>query len=47
MEEKLNRFTDTVRSSQITCQNGPGALVNFSEHVLMTAAPAEWEANVT
>ena len=46
-EEKLNKFTDIVRSSQIICQNGPGAMVNFSEHVLMTAAPAEWEANVT
>ena len=43
----LDQYTDVVRSAQFIYQAGPGAMLNFPNQVLMTAAPREWASKVT
>ena len=43
----LSRFSHSVRSSQATLQYGVGAMVDFPEQTLMTAAPEYWVSAVT
>ncbi|MFD0870720.1 DrmB family protein [Paenibacillus residui] len=44
---KLNKITHSVRSAQAILQYGVGAMVDFPDQTLMTAAPEYWEAKVT
>lgn len=43
---KLNKVTHTVRASQAVLQYGVGAMVDFPEQTLMTAAPETWDTSV-
>ena len=43
---QLNKITHSVRASQAVLQYGVGAMVDFPEQTLMTAAPETWEGNV-
>lgn len=43
----LNRYTHTVRASQAVLQYGVGAMVDFPNQTLMTAAPEYWKEQVT
>lgn len=43
----LSRFSHSVRASQATLQYGVGAMVDFPEQTLMTAAPEYWASAVT
>ena len=43
---KLNKVTHSVRASQAVLQYGVGAMVDFPEQTLMTAAPETWESSV-
>ncbi len=43
---KLDKFTHSVRASQAVLQYGVGAMVDFPEQTLMTAAPETWESSV-
>ena len=45
--EALNKVTHTIRASQLISRYGVGAMVEFPDQTLMTAAPEEWENNVT
>ena len=40
---QLNKITHSVRASQAVLQYGVGAMVDFPEQTLMTAAPETWE----
>lgn len=42
----LNKITHSVRASQAVLQYGVGAMVDFPEQTLMTAAPETWEGSV-
>lgn len=42
----LNRFSHTVRASQAVLQYGVGAMVDFPDQTLMTAAPEYWQERV-
>ena len=46
-DENLDTYKDLVRSSQFIYNNGPGSLVNFPDHILMTAAPKYWKSRIT
>ena len=43
---QLNRVTHSVRASQAVLQYGVGAMVDFPDQTLMTAAPEYWEDKV-
>lgn len=43
---KMDKFTHSVRASQSVLQYGVGAMVDFPEQTLMTAAPETWESSV-
>ncbi len=43
---QLNKITHAVRASQAVLQYGVGAMVDFPEQTLMTAAPETWEGSV-
>ncbi len=43
----LNKITHSVRASQAVLQYGVGAMVDFPDQTLMTAAPEYWEKQVT
>ena len=43
---KLNKVTHSVRASQAVLQYGVGAMVDFPEQTLMTAAPETWNTSV-
>lgn len=43
----LNKVTHSVRASQAILQYGVGAMIDFPEQTLMTAAPELWESGVT
>lgn len=43
---KLNKITHAVRASQAVLQYGVGAMVDFPEQTLMTAAPETWADSV-
>lgn len=45
-KEPLNRITHSVRSSQAVLQYGVGAMVDFPDQTLMTAAPEYWEERI-
>ncbi len=42
----LNEVTHSVRSSQAVMQYGPGAMIDFPDQTLMTAAPEYWSEAV-
>lgn len=42
----LNKITHSVRASQAVLQYGVGAMVDFPEQTLMTAAPETWASSV-
>lgn len=44
--QKLNKITHSVRSAQAILQYGVGAMVDFPDQTLMTAAPEYWESKV-
>ena len=43
----LNKYTHSVRASQAVLQYGVGAMVDFPDQTLMTAAPEYWREQVT
>ena len=43
---QLNKVTHSVRASQAVLQYGVGAMVDFPEQTLMTAAPEFWSESV-
>lgn len=43
---KLNKVTHSVRASQAVLQYGVGAMVDFPEQTLMTAAPETWDSSI-
>ena len=43
---QLNKITHAVRASQAVLQYGVGAMVDFPEQTLMTAAPETWDGSV-
>ncbi|WP_274362914.1 DUF1998 domain-containing protein [Paenibacillus thermotolerans] len=45
--QRLNIVTHSVRSAQAILQYGVGAMVDFPDQTLMTAAPEYWETKVT
>ncbi len=45
-KERLNKITHSVRASQAVLQYGVGAMVDFPDQTLMTAAPETWEGSV-
>ncbi|WHY78384.1 DUF1998 domain-containing protein [Neobacillus sp. WH10] len=45
--QKLKPITHSVRSAQAILQYGVGAMVDFPDQTLMTAAPEYWESKVT
>lgn len=45
-KKQLNKITHSVRASQAVLQYGVGAMVDFPEQTLMTAAPETWEGSV-
>ena len=42
----LNRITHSVRASQAVLQYGVGAMIDFPNQTLMTAAPEYWQEQV-
>lgn len=44
--QKLNVITHSIRSAQAILQYGVGAMVDFPDQTLMTAAPEYWEKKV-
>ena len=42
----LESYTHSLRASQIATQYGVGAMVDFQEQTLMTAAPEYWKEQV-
>ena len=44
---ELNKETHSVRASQVVLQYGVGAMVDFPDQTLMTAAPEIWRSAVT
>lgn len=44
---KLDKITHSVRASQAILQYGTGAMVDFPDQTLMTAAPEYWAENIT
>lgn len=42
----LNKVTYSVRASQAVLQYGVGAMVDFKDQTLMTAAPEYWQENI-
>ncbi|WP_314062483.1 DUF1998 domain-containing protein [uncultured Vagococcus sp.] len=45
-KERLNSYTHIVRASQAVLQYGVGAMVDFPNQTLMTAAPEYWAENI-
>ena len=45
-KEQLNGFTHSVRAAQAVLQYGVGAMIDFPDQTLMTAAPEYWAENV-
>lgn len=45
--QKLNNITHSIRSAQAILQYGVGAIIDFPDQTLMTAAPEYWESRVT
>ena len=45
-KEPLNWVTHSVRASQAVLQYGVGAMVDFPDQTLMTAAPEYWKEQV-
>jgi len=45
-KEPLNKFTHSVRAAQAVLQYGVGAMVDFPDQTLMTAAPETWEGSI-
>ncbi len=45
--EKLGKITHAVRAAQVVLQYGVGAMVDFPDQTLMTAAPEYWQNNIT
>jgi len=45
-KEKLNNITHAVRASQAVLQYGVGAMIDFPDQTLMTAAPEYWSETV-
>ncbi|HCX48803.1 MAG TPA: hypothetical protein DG757_07140 [Bacillus sp. (in: Bacteria)] len=43
---RLNKVTHTVRSSQVVLQYGVGAMIDFPDQTLMTAAPEYWNDQI-
>ena len=43
---ELNKVTHSVRAAQAVLQYGVGAMVDFPDQTLMTAAPEIWAENV-
>ena len=43
---QLNKVTHSVRASQAILQYGVGAMVDFPDQTLMTAAPEFWSESV-
>lgn len=43
---RLNKFTHSVRASQAVLQYGVGAMVDFPDQTLMTAAPEYWAERI-
>ena len=43
----LNKYTHAVRASQAVLQYGVGAMVDFPNQTLMTAAPEYWQEQIT
>src|SRR5574344_274849 len=43
---QLNSITHSVRASQAVLQYGVGAMVDFPDQTLMTAAPEYWQERV-
>lgn len=43
---RLNEYTHSVRASQAVLQYGVGAMVDFPDQTLMTAAPEYWQERV-
>ena len=44
--KRLNKVTHSVRAAQAVLQYGPGAMVDFPDQTLMTAAPKYWEKSI-
>lgn len=44
--EQLNKITHSVRASQAVLQYGVGAMVDFKDQTLMTAAPEYWSESI-
>lgn len=44
--EKLGKITHAVRAAQVVLQYGVGAMVDFPDQTLMTAAPEYWQHNI-
>ena len=42
----LNKVTHTVRTAQAVLQYGVGAMVDFPDQTLMTAAPEYWDDKI-
>ena len=42
----LNKITHSVRASQAVLQYGVGAMIDFPNQTLMTAAPEYWQEQV-
>ena len=43
---QLNKYSHSVRAAQAVLQYGVGAMVNFPDQTLMTAAPEYWKKSV-
>ena len=43
---QMNKVTHSVRAAQAVLQYGVGAMVDFPEQTLMTAAPETWDNSV-
>ena len=42
----LNKFTHTIRAAQTVLQYGIGAMIDFPDQTLMTAAPDYWDDQI-
>lgn len=47
IKEKLNKVTHSVRISQTVLSYGVGAMVDFPDQTLVTAAPEMWSKKRT
>lgn len=42
----LSRVTHTIRAAQAVLQYGVGAMIDFPDQTLMTAAPEYWDETI-